>query len=312
MKRCKKCDTAAVIQVPAIKASFCQEHFCEFVKQKVKKTIFKDRLINPYERIAVALSGGKDSAVLMHILDELYAETLELIGIHINLGISPKGYSKESLQLAKNLCKTLGREFLVVNLKEQYQISMDLVKENERAFIRPLCGICGTIKRYLLNKTSLLVNCEKLATGHVLDDEVSVLFTNLLNGNISQLIRTGPLLLGKKDLMITRIKPLYEISEKETTLYAQFTGLPLQETECPFSKGATSLKYKRILGQLETSSPGIENSLLQNFNRKILPALKQYYQPEEVELTLCQKCQGPTVDEICAFCKLKAFLSKQD
>lgn len=266
-------------------------------------------MINPHERVAVALSGGKDSTVLLYVLDFLYAETLDLIGLHINLGIEPLDYSKKSLRLAEELCQKLDRELYCVDFKKEYQISMDMVKKKEKQLMRPLCAICGTFKRYLLNRYSLKLDCEKLATGHVLDDEVSVLFLNLFSGNIDQLIRTGPKLIAKEGVMITRVKPLYEVSELETTMYAQLAGLNFQDVDCPYSEGASSLKYKKFLQNFEEQYPGIENSFLQNFNGKILPPLKKYYQkPAERSIKTCIKCKGPTIEEICAFCNLRNLL----
>lgn len=312
MRYCKKCPQPAAIYLPNYGLSLCSSHFFDFMRTKVKRTIWKYKLLNPHEKIAVALSGGKDSAVLFHILDDLYAETLELIGLHLDLGIESVDYSKKSRQHAEQLCKDLDREFVCIYLDQEYRISMDMVKHEEKRLRRSLCGNCGTIKRYLLNRHGIQLNCEKLATGHVLDDEVSVLFTNLFSGNTEQLIRMGPNLMGLNGLMIPRIKPLYEISEFETTVYTQFAGLPFQDVDCPYAEGATSLKYKALLHDFEKNSPGMAFSFLQNFNKKILPALKAYYQKSEVKgLNACVTCKGPTIEEVCAFCNLKNLLIEE-
>ncbi|MFX1295123.1 MAG: TIGR00269 family protein [Promethearchaeota archaeon] len=310
MKNCKKCGRSASIHLPMYRLNLCSDHFFDFIRNKMKKIIQKYKLINPYERVAVALSGGKDSTVLLHLLNSIYSETLDLIGLHINLGITPVDYSKNSYQLAKELCNKLDREFVCVDLRKQYRISMDLVKENEKSLKRPLCSICGIFKRYLLNRYSLKLNCDKLATGHVRDDEASVLLMNIFRGNTEHLIRTGPNLIADKTTMITRIKPLYEISEQETIVYAQFGNLNIQDGECPYSKGALSIKYKKFFHNFETDIPGIENIFLQNFNKKILVPLKEYYQKPNDRINRCIQCDGPTSKEICAFCKIKKILIK--
>ena len=84
MKICKKCDQSAAIYLVRYGVSLCIEHMIEFVRRRVKKIIQKYKLIYPYERIAVALSGGKDSAVLLDILDSIYVDTLDLVGLHID------------------------------------------------------------------------------------------------------------------------------------------------------------------------------------------------------------------------------------
>lgn len=312
MKRCKKCGEAAAIHLASHGVSFCAEHLLEFVRKKVKKIIGKYKLLNPHERVAVALSGGKDSAVLLHVLDFLYAETLELIGIHIDLGIETAEYSKKSRQLAEELCHSLGREFYCVEMKNEYQVSMDMVKARERRVARPLCAVCGTFKRYVLNRKSIELGCEKLATGHVLDDEVSVLLMNLFSGNVEQLIRMGPKLSGRGKTMIARVKPLFEIYELETTLYAQFMELGFLDVECPYSQGASTSKYKRILQTFEEQFSGIEISVLQNFLKRIFPPLKEYYaKAEDDVVNTCIKCNGPTISEVCAFCNLRNLTLKE-
>ncbi len=312
MRNCKKCQQPAAIHLPSYGLSLCSVHFIDFLRNRVKKTISKYKLLNPHERIAVALSGGKDSAVLFQILDYLYAETLDLIGLHIDLGVKSAKYSQESCQHAEKLCKDLDREFICISLEKEYRISMDLVNDKANQLRRSLCGNCGTIKRYLLNKHSLQLDCEKLATGHLLDDEVSVLLINLFNGNTNQLIRMGPNLAGNNGVMVTRIKPLYEISERETTVYTQFAGLPFQDVDCPYAVGATSLKYKKILHDFEKASPGMAISLLQNFIKKILPPLKDFYQKtDKTKVNTCLTCNGPTIDEVCAFCNLRNLLIEE-
>ena len=312
MKTCKKCQQAAAITLPRYGLSLCATHFMEFMETRVKKIIQKYKMVNPYEKVAVALSGGKDSAVLFHLMDSIYGETLELLGVHINLGIESANYSKTAQEVSHNLCTQLNREFYCLDLKREYEISMEMVKEREKILKRPLCGVCGTFKRYLLNRYSLNLGCEKLATGHVLDDEVSVLFMNLINGNMDQLVRTGPNLVSQTPTMITRIKPLYEISEFETLNYAQLTYLQLQTDECPYSTGASSLKYKAFLQDLENAIPGIDNVFLQNYNKKMLLPLKQYYQKQEDLIKKCKECKGPSSQEICAFCNIKNLLKRHE
>ncbi|MHA1276586.1 MAG: ATP-binding protein [Candidatus Helarchaeota archaeon] len=310
MKICKKCGRFAAITLSRYGLSFCSKHFLEFMRGRVKKIIQKYHLLNPYERVAVALSGGKDSTVLFHILDSIYSETVDLVGLHINLGIMEQNYSKTSLRLAKTLCEAHKRPFYCIDVQREYQLTMDLVKRKARQIGRSPCGICGIFKRYLLNRCSLKLNCEKLATGHVLDDEVSVLLMNLFHGNIHQLVRTGPKLDGKALLMVTRIKPLYEISEVETMAYAFFEHLEIQEDACPYSRDASSLKYKGLIQNFDQVSPGISNIFLQNFLKKFLPPLKESHLNQVSRVKPCTECNAPTTEAVCAFCTVKKALMR--
>jgi tRNA-5-methyluridine54 2-sulfurtransferase len=313
MNRCRKCQAPATVFLARHHVTLCAEHFLEYVQKIVKKTIKKYKMINPYEKVAVAVSGGKDSAVLLQVLDAIYGETLELVGLQVDLGIDAQDYSKKSLDRARDLCQKLHREFVVVDLKKDYQISMDLVKEREARLKRPYCAVCGTFKRYLLNRSSLNLGCEKLATGHLLDDEVSVLLMNIINGNMDQLVRAGPKLEGNNSTMIARIKPLYEVSELETTLYAQIKGFGFQDGECPYSVGASTTTYKNFFHNIEDNYPGTTIKFLQNYHKVLLPPLKISYQrAQPITLNRCKTCDGPTTEEICAFCNIRYLLTTNE
>ncbi len=312
MTWCKRCGNAAAINLPGYSLRLCEEHFFEFMRNRVKKIIRKYKLINPHERVAVALSGGKDSAVLFHLLDSIYSEALDLVGVHVNLGIAPSEYSTDSLKLSREICEGRGREFHCIDLKKHYGITMDMVKEKGRRIKRPLCGICGIFKRYLLNRYSLELNCEKLATGHVLDDEIGVLLMNFFNGHVDQLIRVGPHLEGKEQLMCTRVKPLYEISERMTTMYAHLANLTIQNSECPYSIGASSLKYKNLYLNFENQFPGSGLILLNHFQKKMLEPLQVFYKKSEETLKKCIECGGPTSEILCAFCNIKKILTEAE
>jgi uncharacterized protein (TIGR00269 family) len=133
---------------------------------------------------------------------------------------------------------------------------------------------------------------------------------NVINGNIDQLVRAGPYLPGNDSTLIARIKPLYEVSEVETTIYTQMIGLGFQEGECPYSLGASTSAYKTLIYGLEEKFPGATTKFLQRFHKIILPPLKAYYQgPEGVTLNRCIKCEGPTTEQICAFCNIKYLLT---
>jgi uncharacterized protein (TIGR00269 family) len=204
----------------------------------------------------------------------------------------------------------LEREFVVVDLKKEYQVSMDIVKEREDRLKRPYCSVCGTFKRYLLNRFSMNLGCEKLATGHLLDDEVSVLLMNVINGNIDQLVRAGPCLEGNQSSMITRIKPLYEISELETTFYTQIKGFGFQEEKCPYSTGASTTAYKTLFHNIEERYPGTALKFIENYRKVLLPPLKASYRvAQPLTLNRCSKCGGPTTEEICAFCNIRYLLT---
>lgn len=300
--KCKICGESANIKLNYCGLKLCKPHFIEYVQKRVKRTIKRYQMVRKEDKIAVALSGGKDSQALLHILKQIYVDSNQLIGIFIDLGIN--GYSQESAKFVGILSDELEVPVHIIDIKEEYNFTIDNVKKSKK-IRRPICGICGLVKRYVLNVFARKYKADVLATGHVMDDEVSVLLSNLVNGNFEQLIRGGPFLPSDDVSMVARIKPLYEISELETTLYSHFNNIPFIEITCPYDVKATVSSYKQVTNKLEEMQPGSRYLLLRNYIKLYKKALKDYNTEIQQELCYCKVCGGPTIRDICAFCSLR-------
>jgi tRNA(Ile)-lysidine synthase TilS/MesJ len=204
---CKKCKKKCVSSSP----NYCKEHFISYFEEKVSHTIKKFSLIKKSERVAVAVSGGKDSMSLIYLLNKF---GYNVSAVAVDEGIS--GYRDRTLEHMKRFCGKNKISYKIVSFKKYFGNTLDnIIKKNT---ILP-CSVCGVFRRRLLKLYS--EDFDVLATGHNMDDECQAIVMNLLKTNISLLSRLGPVSGGKKKKEFTkRVKPFYLCSEKEIMIYS--------------------------------------------------------------------------------------------
>ncbi|SNZ15801.1 TIGR00269 family protein [Hydrogenobacter hydrogenophilus] len=298
MRRCIKCGKKAQIYLHSHRLSLCGEHYLEWFENRVERTIKEFNMFTKEEKILVAVSGGKDSLSLWHALIKL---GYQADGFYINLGIGD--YSQKSLQKAKDFAEKHQLTLHTLDLSKEIASVPELKSYDSR----PACSLCGSVKRYYMNKFAREKGYTVLATGHNLDDESAVLFVNTLNWNVEYLKRQYPVL-PEDDGFVRKVKPLCKISEKESALYAVLSGIDYIEEECPFSEGATSIEHKLYLSQLEDKSPGTKLRFYSEFLRKLYPLLKE---SSKGNLQKCEVCGEPSSNSLCNVCRLKLKLSSQ-
>jgi len=288
--KCRFCGKKAYIKLHHPKMYLCREHFMEYFERKVKRTIEKYRLLGKGERILVAVSGGKDSAVVSYVLKKL---GYDIECLHINLGIGE--YSAKSEEYTKKQSEMINSKLHIVRIKELLEAGIGELKTS-----RPTCSYCGITKRYIFNKFAHDNSFDVIVTGHNLDDEASFIFSNIMNWNTQYLAKQGPLLPGEGKF-VKKVKPLYEVTEREVVAYALAVGIDYMLEECPYSRGATTLSYKEILNQMEEKRPGTKINFVKGYLRK------RYLFEQEVEkreLKECEVCGMPSSGEICSFCRV--------
>ena len=144
-----------------------QYEFNQYITNNARDVIQDYQLIKPHDRIAVGLSGGKDSVLTLHVLVGLMEEfDFELIAVSIDEGVS--GYRGEGITAARANADKLGIELVEGSFKEEFGFTLDQVSN----LYQSACIPCGVFRRQLLNKISRDLNADKLATGHNLDDEI--------------------------------------------------------------------------------------------------------------------------------------------
>ncbi|HIQ03213.1 MAG TPA: TIGR00269 family protein [Desulfurococcales archaeon] len=294
---CKLCRCKAIIRLPYAKLSLCRKHFNEFIERKVLKSINRYHMVNSGRRVLVAVSGGKDSSTLLHILSSLRSTLkLELYGVYIDLGLGE--YSKYSRECVEKLFKTVNVEYTIIELEKGLGYSVPKLSSLSK---RPKCSICGLIKRYTLNAIALHNRIDIVATGHTLDDVIAYIVKEFITGNYSQLYKLKPKLDAIPGLMPSRIKPLIEVSERECLTYAISNKLPVHYGECPYSPEVSlEMEIKQFFNRLEVKHPGIKIQFLRKFVKEYSKSLEG----SEGNIRKCSVCGLPSSSDICALCKL--------
>lgn len=291
--KCKKCNSGKVEDSAPIKTNLCPRCFVEHYIARVKKTVEEFKMFSEKNRVGVAVSGGKDSAALLHVLKKAYPNT-KFIALHINLGIPE--YSEHCQEKVEALTDLLGIELFVYDLEKE--LGIKITDFEKTLFKKKICSVCGTIKRRLLEEMAVKAKVEVLATGHNLEDVLSVMFNNFLHGRWDQLVRLKPVLPPLTEEMALKIKPLLRISENENLYYCLCEKIPFREKSCPFSI-VLEQKSREIIETIAKYNPNFKYYLLNRF-LEIARILESKHKPI---LTKCENCGFPSTNKICAFCK---------
>jgi len=295
MIRCDRCSGRAAIFQRYSGLHLCPRHFEEDVHRKVKEVLRTYRIFGRPCRIAVAVSGGKDSNSLLSILHSLFSsrEDVEIVAVSIDEGIA--GYRPKTLAAAASVARRLGVEHVIKSLEEEFGVTTDLLASSGQP--QGPCTFCGVLRKGLLNRAARDLGADAVATGHNLDDEAQTVMLNYLKGDVDRLYRLRP----KRALpgMVPRIKPLRRVPEKEMGVYAIAHAIPFETAGCPYISRAMRQEVKDLLNDLEAEHPGTKYAIMRGFE-KILAQVP----PGSYEVVACTRCGEPSSDGICATCRL--------
>ncbi len=265
------------------------------IEAKVKQTL-KEIKLNKKEKILVALSGGKDSAVTAYLLHKF---GFNIEGVHLDLGMGK--YSEKCLEKVKQLCGNLKIKLQIYDITKEMGSSMcylrSAIQENNKKGQIKNCAICGVIKKWILNRYARELKGSIIATGHNLDDEAQTYLLNVLKGNPILSLTTGPITKNIKDKkFIPRIKPLFYVAENDVRSYSKKMKLPVNYEKCPCAIDSYRIQVREFLNTLSTKEKEniIKNSqeILKNFKKKIK------------KIQYCEICKEPSRNKICKKCEL--------
>lgn len=306
---CTKCGEEAVIHREYEGRALCKKHFSISINKQVKRTIREGNLVESGDTIAVGLSGGKDSAVMLEQLVEIFGERpdIEIVAVAVHEGIDE--YRDDSIDAAKELCDELGVDIKVGRYSDYYDLKMDDVAD---AGELGNCTYCGIMRRDLLNKLCREVNADKMAIGHNLDDEAQAIMMNQIKGDMQRLARVG----SRTDAVshekfVPRIKPLLNCMEKEIALYSRLHDLGVID-RCPHVQESTLRPMvKSFLNKLESQMPGTKHSIVAQGHRlSDLVDENIDWDDESQELRECDKCGEPCSSKVCRKCQLLDDIKK--
>jgi len=294
--KCTRCKAPAHVALPSHHSGFCKDCYPLFFTRQVETAIRREKMFTFDERILVALSGGKDSLALML---ELHLQGYDVTGLHIDLGIPDS--SGKARKKVENFCALHGLALEVFEMAK-WGLPIPDVKAHVK---RPVCAVCGKMKRHHFNRIAVEGGFDVLATGHNLDDEVARLFANTLRWDTAYLSDQGPVL-PATDGFVRKVKPLFRLSEFETANYAFMKGIEIHSDPCPYSTGASFTGHKELWGELEHRSPGQKFQFYQAFLKKGKPAFAAMEKETGATLKPCTECGSPTSAGTCSVCRIKA------
>ncbi|NCC24713.1 MAG: adenine nucleotide alpha hydrolase family protein [Deltaproteobacteria bacterium] len=294
--KCKRCRKTAAVALPSHHAAFCPECFLVFFERQVAAAIKTFQMCSRDDRILVAVSGGKDSLALAWQLQRL---NLNVSALHLDLGIADS--STVARAHTESMCRQFGIDLHVVEFAD-LKMAIPDVKARIK---RPICSVCGRLKRHVFNRYALENGFDVLATGHNLDDETARLLSNTLRWDTDYLAGQSPSLPGDPGFA-RKIKPLCQLTEYETAALCFLAGLNYGHQPCPYSPGATFTRYKILLNNLEDDQPGRKRSFYSQYLRQARPVFERLREDRSTPaIAPCQGCGSPTTAGLCSVCRIR-------
>lgn len=221
----------------------------------VRKAVDEYNMINTGDRVAVGVSGGKDSLVLLCALKHLqsyYPKSFELEAITIELGFEGMDFSGPA-----ELCRRLNVPYTRVktDIKE---IVFDVRREENP------CSLCSKMRRGALNDTMRARGCNKLALGHHFDDAVETFMLSLLfEGRISCFKPVTYMSRAE----VWQIRPMVYAGEQRTANLAREMNLPVVDNPCPEDDGSSRHEIKQLLRTLSETYPDLRSKIFGSMQR---------------------------------------------
>ena len=284
--------------------TLCKRCFTQSIEAKVRSTITRYHMLQFNDHLAVAVSGGKDSLSLLHILAKIkrHRPQTTLTAVTVDEGIC--GYRNEALKIAAENCKKLDVPHHVVSFKELYGFTLDEMIKKARGNGQTeltACAYCGVLRRKAINLGARQVNADKVATAHTLDDEVQTVLMNIFHGDIARLAKEKPVTTEVHPLLVQKVKPFCEILEKESALYAYVKKIAFQDTPCPYAGEALRNDIRGMLNRMEEQHAGTKFTVFKAIER-LRPAIEETANKEKFKT--CCECGEPSAADLCKACEM--------
>ncbi len=294
--RCDRCGKDAVIDRPYANDHLCADHFTRHVEERVRRSLHRQLPRFHRGTVAVALSGGKDSAVTLRLAHRYFARrpTVRLLALTVDEGID--GYRAATLTRARELTQSLGVEHRILSARERLSTTTDDAARALRG-VAP-CSYCGVWRRQLLNRGAREAEADVLLLGFNLDDLAQTVLMNLARADVRRMPRMAPHRQRQPGL-VPRAAPLADLPEREVFLYAWLTKTPFDHGECPHASLAARNVFREVLYRLEEALPGTRQALLRT-QAQIVDLLERG--SDLGAPGRCTQCGEPATGERCRAC----------
>ena len=279
VQSCTRCDRDSLVHQPYSGLHLCGTHLVESVRRRVSKSLRKQLILpknsintlgRPF-KVMIAISGGKDSAILLYFLNSILGSRrdVELIAGVVDEGID--GYRSPSIECAEELCTSLNIPLERISYPDLSFPEMDDVVESlpkisehnlEVKGMMP-CSFCGVFRRQGLNSLANRIGADVIALGHNLDDVAQSVLMNLQKGEVDRTARLAPHTTQPIDGLAPRIVPLRWIPEQEVHAAAIHLNLPIHHGDCPHAGGAMRQRSRDIIATIEKDIPGSRHGMVQ-------------------------------------------------
>lgn len=223
----------------------------------MRKAIEEYKMIEKNDKIAVCLSGGKDSITMLHAfksLQRFYPKKFELIAISID-----PGFDFFDIDFLKNICNNLDIP-LFIGKSNAKQIVFDIRNEKNP------CSLCANLRRGVINSVAIENGCNKIALGHNQDDVLETFLLNLLyTGNIGTFAPVSYMDRSK----ITLIRPLVFTPEKEIRRFVRKNNIEVMKKVCPMDGTSKREDMKKLIINLSKDIPMLRANLFGAIRRNL-------------------------------------------
>ncbi|MGL4694676.1 tRNA 2-thiocytidine biosynthesis TtcA family protein [Enterococcus larvae] len=217
----------------------------------IRRAVLSHQMIEPGDKVAIGMSGGKDSTSLLYFLDlirrqERLGFSFDIVPISLDIGFDM------DIQPMKDFVEALGYELEVVptNIAE---VVFDIREE------RSPCSLCAKLRRGILYKYAKDMGCSKVALGHHLDDAIETYFMNFLfHGKMSSFEPIS--YLTKTEISL--IRPLIYLQERDIIRLVKREELPVIFNPCPVDKKTKREEIKQLVSSLSQSYPDIREKFV--------------------------------------------------
>lgn len=247
-----------------------RKKFHKDIFSKFAKAINEYGLLEPNDKIAVCISGGKDSMLMAKLFQELKRHgkfEFDLVFLVMN-----PGYNKENLELIRSNANLMGIDIDVFDSP---------IFDNVEHIEKSPCYICARMRRGYLYAKAKELGCNKIALGHHYDDVIETILMGMLYGGQVQTMM--PKLHSSNFEEVDLIRPMYLIREKDIKHWRDYNELKFLQCACKFTSDVSDMvaeskrqEIKVLIAELEKREPQIANNIFKSVENVNLSTIIAY------------------------------------